>query len=105
MKATVYKWKDGDSGEMVNQYGMVRSFRLSNTSAPEKREPGYNLSRARSRQMVSERDVVDVEVVGMDSFGRDLVKIKKRGRDVNKILEMKNQLFGIGNKKKSKRKK
>lgn len=105
--ARINKWKDGDSGEMVDRGGRVRAFRLSNVSAPDRREAGYDLSRSRSRRMVGEREVVDVEVVGTDVFGRDIIKIKKNGRDVNKILEMKNRLLGIKPKKskKSKRKK
>lgn len=104
-KAIIHRWKDGDSGELVNENGNVRSFRLANVFAPEKREPGYELSRARSRRYVSNQDVVDVEVVGTDAFGRDLVKIKKRGRDINKMLNMKNTLFGIDNKKNSRKQK
>ena len=101
VRKIIRNWKDGDSGTFHDG----TTFRLSNVSAPEKRAPGYSQARARSRRMVSERDVVDVEVVGMDSFGRDLVKIKKRGRDVNKILEMKNRLLGIKPKKSKKSKK
>ena len=88
-------FKDGDSGEYVGMDGRKKRFRLSNVSAPEKNDPGYNLSTTRSRKLVSERDVVDVNVVGRDSFGRDLVEVKKRGRDINNILEMKNKLFAI----------
>ena len=103
--ARINKWKDGDSGEMVDRSGRVRAFRLSNVSAPEKREAGYDLSRSRSRRLVSERDVVDVEVVGTDVYGRDIIEIKKNGRDVNRILEMKNKLFGVKPKKTKKYKK
>lgn len=103
--ARIRNWKDGDSGTMTDINGRTSSFRLSNVSAPEKREAGYGLSRSRSRRMVGEREVVDVEVVGTDAFGRDIIKIKKNGRDVNRILEMKNALFGVKPNKKSKRKK
>lgn len=91
----VVSFEDGDSGEYIGMDGRKRRFRLSNVSAPEKNEPGYNMATSRSKRLVGERDIVNVKVVGRDSFGRDLVEVKKRGRDINNILEMKNKLFGV----------
>lgn len=91
----VVSFEDGDSGEYIGMDGRKRRFRLSNVSAPEKNEPGYNMATSRSKRLVGERAIVNVKVVGRDSFGRDLVEFKKRGRDINNILEMKNRLFGV----------
>lgn len=101
--ARIDSWADGDSGEMVDSNGIKKRFRLSNVSAPEKHEPGYNMATSRSKRMLGEYDVVDVKVVGRDSFGRDLVEVKKHGRDINSILEMKNKLFDLRPPKKIKK--
>ena len=91
MKKIISEWKDGDSGVFSDG----RKFRLSNVSAPEKHSPGYNMATSRSKRLVGSSDVVDVVTVGRDSFGRDLVEVKKHGRNINTILEMKNKLFDI----------
>jgi endonuclease YncB( thermonuclease family) len=95
MKAVINSWTDGDSGEMVGSDGRRRRFRLSNVSAPEKHEPGYNMATSRSKRLIGGQDVVDVNVVGKDAYGRDLVEVSKSGINVNRILEIKNKLFGI----------
>ena len=90
VKKIVMECKDGDSGTFTDG----TTFRLDNVNSPEKTEAGYGLGKMRAKKMM-EGEVVDVETVGRDRYKRDIVKVKKRGVDVNKALEWKNRLFKV----------
>jgi len=90
-KATI-SFKDGDSGEMIDERGK-RRFRLSNVDSPEKIDAGYGAAKLRATRLVPEGSVVDIKVVGKDAYGRSLIKINKNGRAINEILERQNALF------------
>lgn len=91
VKKRISEWKGGDTGVFSDG----KHFKLSKVSAPTKHEPGHNSSTSRSERMVGAQDVVDVKVVWEDSFGIEIVEITKRGRNINEILEMKNNFFDI----------
>ena len=90
VKKIIMEWKDGDSGVFLDG----TKFRMSGVNSPEKNDAGYGLATRRARQMLDTGDVVEVETVGKDTYKRDIVKMKKRGIDINKALEFKNRLFG-----------
>ena len=91
VKKIIREWTDGDSGIFTDG----KKFRLSNVSAPEKHEPGYNLATLRSERLVHPGTLIDIKTTGKDTYNRQLVEITAHGRQVNKILEMKNKLFYI----------
>lgn len=94
-KVVITDWADGDSGEMVDTYGNVRRFRLANVNAPERIQAGYNQSTQRSKRIVKPDKVMNATVTGVDKYGRELIELNDGGRNVNKILEIQNRLFGI----------
>lgn len=95
MTKAIVKFVDGDSGEMQTIDGTLKTtrVRLSGVRSPEKLESGFGISAMRAKNLVREDEVVDVKIVGKDSYGRSLIEIKKQGRDINAILEAANKLF------------
>ena len=92
-KAMIDKWQDGDSGTTIDGNGTRRRFRLSNVNSPERSAPGFSMSTARTNKAVGEGDEVYIRVVGKDTYGRDIIEMKKNGKDVNMVIERNNRFF------------
>lgn len=78
----IKKWVDGDSGEMEE----LGRFRLAGTKAPDLGEPGYKALHRIAQRYAPEGDEVDVRVVAVDTYGRKVVKMRARGKNVNDAL-------------------
>ena len=96
MTKAIIKFVDGDSGEMRTTDGIstkTTRIRLSGVRSPEKVESGYGAAKMRATHLVHEDEIVDVKIVGKDTYDRAIIEITKNGRDVNEILERYNKLF------------
>ena len=85
---TTVKFIDADSGELIDYYGNKKMFRLINTRAPEKGQPGYETAKKVVTGMVGRYNgVVTVEAEdGMDSFHRILVLMSNPDGCINERL-------------------
>lgn len=92
VKATIFSWKDGDSGEMILN-GVRRRFRLSHVDSPERNETGYGMATARSKNVIPEGTDVEMKIVGKDAYGRAVVELSRSGRDINSVLERANEVL------------
>ena len=85
---TTVKFIDADSGIMIDYNGNEKMFRLINTRAPEKGQPGYNKAKKVVNGMVGRYNgVVTVEAEdGMDSYHRILVLMSNPDGCINERL-------------------
>ena len=85
---TTVKFCDADSGELIDYYSNKKMFRLINTRAPERGQPGYETAKKIVNGMVGRYNgVVTVEAEdGMDSFHRILVLISNLDGCINEHL-------------------
>lgn len=85
---TTVKFIDADSGVMIDYYGNEKMFRLINTRAPEKGQPGYAKAKKIVNGMVGRyKGVVTVEAEdGMDSYHRILVSMSNHDGCINERL-------------------
>ena len=88
MFETTVKFIDADSGVMVDYYGNEKMFRLINTRAPEKGQPGYEKAKKVVTGMVGRYNgVVTVEANnGMDYYHRILVLMSNPDGCINERL-------------------
>ena len=73
---------------MIDYYGNEKMFRLINTRAPEKGQPGYETAKKLATGMVGiYHNIVTVEVNdGMDSYHRILVSMSNPDGCINERL-------------------
>lgn len=85
---TTVKFCDADSGELIDYYGNKKMFRLINTRAPERGQPGYDKAKKVVTGMVGRYNgVVTVEINdGMDSYHRLLVLMSNPDGCINDRL-------------------
>ncbi|MYH41926.1 MAG: thermonuclease family protein [Chloroflexi bacterium] len=73
---------DGDTFETAVR---TRPVRLARVNAPEKRQPGYQAAKRRLEQLIG-RQLVEVEVVARDTYGRPVANVRVDGRSVNAAM-------------------
>jgi len=85
---TTVKFCDADSGELIDYYGNKKMFRLINTRAPERGQPGYDKAKKVVIGMVGRyNNIVTVEVNdGMDDYHRLLVLMSNPDGSINERL-------------------
>ena len=85
---TTVKFYDPDSGELIDYYGNKKMFRLINTRAPEKGQPGYETAKRIVVGMVGRYNgVVTVEAEdGMDAYHRLLVLMSNPDGSINERM-------------------
>lgn len=85
---TTVKFCDADSGELIDYYGNKKMFRLINTRAPERGQPGYAKAKRIVTGMVGRYNgVVTVEAEdGMDDYHRLLVLMSNPDGCINERL-------------------
>ena len=85
---TTVKFCDADSGELIDYYGNKKMFRLINTRAPERGQPGYETAKKVVTGMVGRyHNIVTVEVNdGMDAYHRLLVLMSNPDGCINDRL-------------------
>jgi len=82
-KEKVTKVIDGDTF-MTNK--RKNPVRLANVDTPEKRQPGYQDAKKELEKLVVGQ-VVSIDTVARDKYGRSIAKVKVGTRSVNKAME------------------
>lgn len=73
---------DGDTFETASR---KRPVRLANVDAPEKRQPGYQPAKQRLKDLIA-GEMVEVQTVARDTYGRAVAKVKVDGQQVNEAM-------------------
>jgi len=82
-KEKVTKVIDGDTFMTDKRKNPVR---LANVDTPEKRQPGYQDAKKELEKLVVGQ-VVSIDTVARDKYGRSIAKVKVGTRSVNKAME------------------
>jgi micrococcal nuclease len=86
LRRKVKKWVDGDSGTFTNG----EKFRLARVRAPEKnRRGGTTALRSASGMTSRQNNIVNVEKVARDKYGRSLVEMSNKHGSINNRLRKK----------------
>jgi len=86
-KEKVTKVIDGDTFMTDKRKNPVR---LANVDTPEKRQPGYQRAKKELEKLIAGQ-VVSIDTVARDKYGRSVAKVKIGTRSVNKAMEKYNK--------------
>jgi endonuclease YncB( thermonuclease family) len=87
MKRKITGIPDGDTVKTKVKVQGSNYLRPVRFNTPEKGQKGFDLARQRFKQALPRNGVVNVKVVGRDTYGRPLVELRNGRRSVNKIMK------------------